>query len=137
MVAKGRRTAREKAADVRALEALDRPLPPEYLNKAAQKEWREIVETYPADRFPRGTWPMLEGYVVHTVEQRRIMGMLDGVGTDTPLSQYNSLLSMLDRESKAVASFGVRLGIARTSAAGRHNNDPETVAERDLPWSGR
>jgi hypothetical protein len=71
---------------------------------------------------------------VHAVQARRIMRMLDGVTADTSVSDYDRLLKMLDRETKSVASFGVRLGIARTSMSGRHNSDPETVAERDLPW---
>jgi hypothetical protein len=51
-----------------------------------------------------------------------------------PLRDYEILLRMRGNESKLVASFGVRLGIARTSMRGRHNNDPEEIAEYDLPW---
>lgn len=131
---RGRKTNAEKAARSRALEEMGLPPPPTHLSEAAQLEWSQIVETYPLDRFPRGTWPMLELYCVHTVQSRRIMGLLDTMSDETSISDYNRLLGMLDRESRTVAQFGVRLGIARTTHAGRHNNDPETLAERDLPW---
>jgi hypothetical protein len=60
--------------------------------------------------------------------------MLDKVTEETSVREYNLLLMMHDRESKSVASFGVRLGIARTSMSGRHNADPDTLREEKLPW---
>jgi hypothetical protein len=116
------------------------PPAPSYFPKAEKVEWTEIVAAYPPDRFPRATWPMLEGYVRHTIHARRISEMIDQLimgKLDADLvRQYDRLLIMLDRETKAIASFGVRLGIARTSMAGRHNDDPDRVASSDpLPWT--
>lgn len=134
MGVKGRKTAADKVVQLRMLEQMGLPPAPACLSDAAAMEWKEIVETYPGDRFPRSTWPMLEGYCVHAVEARKLMAQLNAVNDETSIQRYNMLLTMFDRETKAVASFGVRLGIARTSMAGRHNNDPDTVAERDVPW---
>jgi phage terminase small subunit len=130
----GRKTAAEKAASLRVIAQMELPKPPKHLSKEAAREWIEIVATYPPDRFPRATWAMLEGYCVHAVQARKIAAMLDKVTEETSVREYNLLLMMHDRESKSVASFGVRLGIARTSMSGRHNADPDTLREEKLPW---
>jgi hypothetical protein len=131
---RGRKTAAQKVVQLRALQEMGLPEPPAHLGKAEQQEWIDIVETYPPDRFPRSTWPMLEGYCSHTIQMRRISGMIGQMTNETSIREYNTLLVMLDRETKAVASFGVRLGIARTSMGGRHNSDPDKFADNDLPW---
>jgi hypothetical protein len=134
MGVRGRKTSADKVVAIRELSAMDLPPAPANLSKDEAKEWVAIVETYPADRFPRGTWPMLEMYCQHAVQGRKISKRINALPADVPIRDLNTLLMMLDRESKAVASFGIRLGIARTSMPGRHNNDPDTVAERGLPW---
>jgi len=109
--------------------------PPTHLSEAAAKEWSDIVATYPADRFPRSTWPMLEAYCMHAVNVRRIGKRLNEADDDILVRDWNQLLSMLNRETKTLASFGVRLGIARTSMAGRHNHDPDQTHDgTPAPW---
>lgn len=135
MGARGRKSQADKAMIMADLNGLELPAPPEHLSDAAKAEWMEIVRTYPADRFPRSTWPMLEAYCMHTVNVRKIGRRLNDAPDDIEVKDWNALLSMLNRETKTLASFGVRLGIARTSMAGRHNDDPEDTRDGSpAPW---
>lgn len=135
---RGSVSPRDKVVALRTLAQMGLPQPPkeECLSPDEAKEWTDIVVTYPADRFPRATWAMLVAYCRHTVEARRCKKMIAELVAepDYSIRDYNMLLTQLTNQSKAVATFGVRLGIARTSMAGRHNNDPDAVAEHNLPW---
>lgn len=133
---RGSISPRDKVVALRTLKEMGLPPTPPAFTKEEAAEWNDIVVTYPADRFPRATWPMLEPYCTHTVQQRIIAAKIRDLlaDPDHSLRDYDLLLRMYDRETKAVASFGVRLGIARTSMAGRHNNDPDQLAEHNLPW---
>lgn len=136
MGSRGRKTDADKAMLVRQADAngLDYPPAPDWMSEDAQEEWNAIVITYPADRFPRSTWPMLEAYCTHAVNVRKISRMINNAD-ENDFNGYGKLLSWLNRETKTLASFGVRLGIARTSMAGRHNDDPETTrTQNQQPW---
>lgn len=141
MGSRGRKSKADKdAEELKPALAVDAngasvPMAPPHLSDAAQAEWNAIVQTYPADRFPRSTWPMLEAYCMHAVNVRKIGKKLNNAPDDIAVRDWNALLSMLNRETKTLASFGVRLGIARTSMAGRHNNDPEETRDGSpAPW---
>lgn len=134
---------RKSAADLRLVKPSKRaatggPPPPGYIKLAEQQLWRDIVKAYPDDRFPRATWPMLEAYVRHSIQMRKIGLLVDevSISEDASLADYRMVLCMLNEQTKAVASFGVRLGIARTSMGGRHNKDPDQTREKQqTPWS--
>lgn len=136
MGSRGRKTDADKAMLIKHADVngLDYPPAPDWMSEDAQEEWNAIVITYPADRFPRSTWPMLEAYCTHAVNVRKISRMINNAD-ENDFNGYGKLLSWLNRETKTLASFGVRLGIARTSMAGRHNDDPETTrTQNQQPW---
>lgn len=132
----GRTSPRDKVVALKTLAQMGLPPAPKAFSKEEAAEWNDIVVTYPPDRFPRGTWPMLKPYCTHAVQEQIIAEKIRLLLKDPEYSlrDYDLLLRMYDRETKAVASLGVRLGIARTSMAGRHNNDPDQLAEHNLPW---
>jgi len=138
--ARGKKPAAEMEVAAAIKVPAGAPKPPSYLPASEKKEWTEIVAAYPSDRFPRATWPMLEAYCRHAVNARRIGNMIDKITakkSDPDVKEFSQLLSMLNRETKTLASFGVRLGIARTSLGGRHNDDPETTrtsSREKQPW---
>ena len=69
-----------------------------------------------------------------TTNVRKLTRMINSADEDD-IAAYGKLLAWLNRETKTLASFGVRLGIARTSMAGRHNDDPETTrGGQPAPW---
>ena len=134
---RGTKSAADKAADTRELKALGIPDPPAHLDKEEAAEWNAIVRRYPADRFPRSTWPMLENYCILAVlgrmETARYKLMMRD--PEASFSDLRAMRSDLERTMKTLASFGVRLGFARTSLSGRHNNDPDSTRDDDkAPW---
>lgn len=135
----GRKTAAERASIEQVLAAMGVPPAPPLLTGRAKAEWEDIVSHYPADRFPRATWPMLVGYCTHTALQEQFIRALSALDPeeDGYMRKLRDLRAWLEAETKLIASLGVRLGIARTSMAGRHNNDPDDTrnspADPD-PW---
>ena len=134
MGARGRKSSAELTLAARAEGVLvaRRPDPPDHLSDEAATEWREIVNSLPADHFSRATHPMLEAYCRHAVQARQIDRMqqdLDNQEGATP--DYDRLLVMRERESRALASIGVRLGIA---CASRLQNAKPISCVTNKPW---
>jgi phage terminase small subunit len=134
---RGTKSAADKTADAREKLALGLPQPPSHLDADEAKEWTAIVSRYPVDRFPRSTWPMLENYCVLAVLGRAETARYKKAMKDdeASFSELRAMRSDLERTMKTLASFGVRLGFARTSLSGRHNNDPDSTNDPDpAPW---
>jgi phage terminase small subunit len=135
MGSRGRKSGAELTLVARAEDVLGarRPDPPDHLSDEAAVEWREIVNSLPADHFSRATHPMLEAYCRHAVATRvidRLIQELDEREGAT-LSDYDRLLVMHERESRALASIGVRLGIA---CASRLQNAKPISCVTNKPW---
>ena len=135
----GRKSPAARATVEQFMAQMSLPPAPSLLTGRAKAEWEDIVSHYPADRFPRATWSMLTGYCVHTALQEQFVIAIQKLDPDGPdyMRKLRDLRQWLEAETKLVASLGVRLGIARTSMAGRHNNDPDdtrsSAADPD-PW---
>ena len=113
MGARGRRSSAELTLLQRAEEVLvvRRPDPPDHLADEARMEWREVVNSLPADHFPRATHPILEAYCRHAVATRRIDQLIrDLEAGEGSTVDYDKLLVMHERERRALASLAVRLG---------------------------
>lgn len=99
----------------------DRPEPAPGLTEEQTFEWLRITNSMPADEFTTAQLPMLEQYVKHRVEARHIGQMIaDVTGGDSDeldIVRYDKLLKMQERETRALASLAVRLGIAKTTKA--------------------
>jgi hypothetical protein len=76
---------------------------------------------------------MLEAYCRHTVATRRIDQMLQNLEADEGATRadYDRLLVMHERESRALASIAVRLGIA---CASRLQNAKPISGIAGKPW---
>ena len=132
MGARGRKSAAElttlRPADVPAW-----PDPPAHLSEEVQAEWRAVVTSLPPEYFSPPTFSMLEAYCCHAVMARRIAQRIQKLDKNAPLSEYGRLLSMHNRESRALASIAVRLGLAHSTARplnGRHQGPRPW----DKPW---
>src|SRR5215471_6916272 len=116
MGARGRRSSAELTLLQRAEEVLviQRPDPPDHLSDEAGMEWREVVNSLPADHFSRGMHPLLEAYCCSAVTARVIDRLIQGLDEREGAAQadYDRLLVMRERESRALASIAVRLEIA-------------------------
>ena len=98
-------------------------------------EWREVVNSLPADHFCRGMHPLLEAYCRHAVARRYIDRLIQGLDEREGARQadYNRLLVMQEREGRALASLAVRLGIACASKIQRPISSPTRKLWEKLP----
>jgi phage terminase small subunit len=135
MGSRGRKSSAELTLAARAAEVLvaRRPDPPDHLSDEGAAEWRDIVNSMPADHFSRATHPMLEAYCRHAVARRVIDQVIQGLDEQESATRadYNRLLVMHERESRALASIGVRLGIA---CASRLQNAKPISCVTNKPW---
>src|SRR5262245_10457700 len=108
MGARGQKSSAELTLVARAEEvlAVQRPNPPVHLSDEAKREWRDIVNSLPADHFARATHPMLEAYCRHAVATRIIDRLIQGLDEQESATRadYDRLLVMHERESRALAS---------------------------------
>src|SRR5687768_10344409 len=91
------------------IEVVARPKAPSELTDEQAVEWREIVNSHPADQFPRARYAMLADHCRHAVAARRIAQMVAACenAESFDLDLYDRLLKMLDRESRCIASLAV------------------------------
>ena len=110
---------------------IERPAPPPSLTDEQTFEWLTITNGLAADELTVPQLPMLEQYVKHRVESRHIGQMIAEAtdGEEFDLGQYDKLLKMQERETRALASLAVRLGFAKTTKA---NSGSGNVTRK--PW---
>ena len=135
MGVRGRKSSTELTLVQRAEEVLvvKRPDPPDFLSEDAQAEWREVVNSLPADHFSRAQHPTLEAYCTSAAERRRIGDWIqDYLANGEGEVSYPKLLEMHDAQARSIAMLGVRLGIlsatnvtrVRSLAGGREPKKP-------------
>jgi hypothetical protein len=108
---------------------------PAYLTPAELQVWRLTVDSLPAGHFGREQGPLLEGYVAHVAEARRVRALLRD--TDPAAEGYRELLRLAgDEDRRALAAArGLRLTnqsrIHPATAGGRATAEPGLVDEVD------
>lgn len=109
----------------------ERPAPPPGTTPERAREWVAIVNEKPANHFGREVWPVLEGYCQHAVAMRRVHQLITAAESadEFDVKEYDRLLKMHERETRCLASLGIRLGILQTTA-----NDGKTKQGSPPPW---
>lgn len=117
MGTRGRKSTAELTV-VKEVSKTDRPKPPANFTTEQKNEWLVLVNTYVAEQFPVGLLPLLEAYCRHRVALRHVGELIKDIESKSTLNipDYDKLLKMQERESRALASLGVRLGLARHTA---------------------
>lgn len=116
------------------IEVVERPDPPEALTDEQALVWRAVVDSHPADWFTASALPILVQYCRHVVQARRVALLIEQAEADEDIDvdQYNKLLTMQDRESKAIAGTATKLRMTPQATANwRGNKKPGAVAK---PW---
>jgi hypothetical protein len=115
------------------IESSRRPKPPEELNQEQATEWLAVVNRLPADWFPRETQPMLALYCRHIVSARRVAQLIEAAesGESLDLEQYDRLLKMQERESRAISSLATRMRISQQSTYDKSRKKPLSAQK---PW---
>ena len=96
-----------------AVERVARPNPPAHLSPERQQIWRDVVNAMPADWFRAETHHLLELYTGHIDAGRKLEQLIEQVAAEDPLDvdEYDRLLRMRERESRAASSLATRLRI--------------------------
>lgn len=135
MAAKGRKSsAALSLASSTVVTAIQRPRAPNDLSEEAAKEWRAIVNRLPADWFPAETHPLLASYCRHIITSRRVASLIAACEASKPfdVAEYERLLKMQERESRALAALGRGMRLTQQSTYGNRKEKPSLPSE--APW---
>ncbi len=139
MAKRGRKSAAQLAVvplhpDPSAIERVERPVPPNHLGDAERAVWESVVDSLPADWFAGGMPAVLEQYCAHVVEARRLGGLIEEATKDPDLkiNDYDRLLKMRERESRAMASLATKMRITQQAARNHRGNRTREAARK--PW---
>lgn len=125
-----------------------RPPAPKDLTVQEARTWREIVESIPGGWVNRAQEPLLAAYCRHISAADRLSAMIDNsnFGLEAPgtLQRFAKLLSMRERETKALSSLATRMRLTQQSqmhprTAARAMSDAHggpKLWDRTPPWEG-
>lgn len=120
---------------VQNVQRMPRPEPPRQLTEEQKGIWRSLVQSMPADWVKTHAEPLLIQLCIHTVEAKRIANWIENAlaDPDLDLKQYDRLLKMQERESRAIASLSVKL---RFSPSTEYRKETKRETE-GRPWAVR
>ena len=115
------------------LSAIERPKPPGELTPEQSAIWREVVNSMPADWFPRETLGLLSQYCRHAVSARRVAQLIASAESDSDfdVEGYDRLLKMQEREGRAMSSLATRMRITQQATYDKTRKKPKQVSK---PW---
>ena len=108
-----------------------RPEPLEELTNEQAQEWRAIVARMPADWFMQESWPLLANLCRHIVTARKLGKVIDHTSVPSDiesLREYDKLLGMRDRETKAVVNLSRQLRLSH-----QQRYQPKTAGSKTRP----
>lgn len=112
-----------------------RPEPPRDLPAEAAAEWRQIVDSLPADWFSGAQTPLLAQYCRHVAAARRVAQLIKKELADAGgpyLSTLDKLLRMQERESRAISSLATRMRLTQQSTFSHRKRKPHQSQSK--PW---
>src|SRR5690349_12891656 len=116
------------------VEIVERIKPPHDLTDEEVEIWAATVSAYPADWFTTGNVPLLAQLCRRSIHARRIAELIERTigGPAFNMGEYDLLLKMQERESRAMASLQTKLRMTPQAARNhRGNKQTFTVAP---PW---
>lgn len=136
MKQRGRPSAAAIAVMSRAtvLDRVERQRPPHDLTDEEVVVWVSVTESQPADWFSPSTVPLLAQYCRHAIHARRVAELIERATSDPDLavSDYDRLLKMQERESRAIASMATKMRISQQSVTNHRGNSKPGAARK--PW---
>ncbi len=115
---------------------MERQPAPHDLTDEEVEVWAAVVGSEPADWFTPSTVPLLRQYCRHVVHARRIAELIERATSDPELAvkDYDRLLKMQDRESRAIASLATKMRVAQQSTTNHRGNKRPSASRK--PWEG-
>jgi len=116
------------------IEITERQRAPHDLNDEETEVWTEVVSSEAADWFTVATRPLLAQYCRHVVQSRRVAELLERALSDKNLEirDYNQLLKMQDRESRAISMLATKMRVSPQSTTNHRGNRQKTLVRK--PW---
>lgn len=123
-----------EAPKITALGPVPRLPPPHDLTDEEVEVWVAVVNDQPADHFTPSTGVMLAQLCRHVIASRRIAELIERAVGDSGLAiqDYDRLLHMQERESRAIASLSTKMRISQQSTTNHRGNKKPTLAKK--PW---
>jgi hypothetical protein len=140
MKSRGRKSGAELSTRPLSVLAERRPNPPADLSEAEALVWRDVVGCQPGGWLSKAQVPLLVGYCRHTVRAQLLAQQINGfqpewLKADDGLQRFDRLLSMADREGRALNAFARSLRLTPQSRYGPRA--AATIAEAGKgprPW---
>jgi hypothetical protein len=141
MGTRGRKSTAALLTAPAAVQVVERQRPPHDLSDEEVEIWAAVVATEPADWFSPSTVPLLAEYCRHVIHARRVAELIERATSDIDrktkkptlvLEDYDRLLKMQERESRAVAMLATKMRITQQSTTNHRGNKRPNVARR--PW---
>lgn len=113
-----------------------RPKPPSALSPDAAAQWRAIVDSMPADWFPRETHPMLTQMCRLVVRCASIAEALDQAirdGEDLSERKYQNLMRAEMQLSEGIAKLSTKMRISQQSSS-NYDKKRKRTGKKVLPW---
>lgn len=135
MKQRGRKPAADLAtvATVSDLRRVERLMPPYGIGDEEAEVWLRVVEDQAADAFSGKDADVLAAYCRHVVRGNRLMQLIaEAEKSALDIAEYDQLLKMHERESRAMSSLATRLRITRQATTNHRGNDQSK--KRKAPW---
>lgn len=126
-----------------ALDRVERLRPPHDLTDEETEVWVAVVNAEPADWFSPSVGALLAQYARHVVHARRIAELLEKALCDVDeksklptlkVDDYDRLLRMQERESRAITTIATKLRITPQSLTNHRGNKKPSASRK--PWEG-
>lgn len=133
---RGRKSKAELAVcNVTPLKKQDRQRPPDDMPEEEVIFWAEVVNAMPDDWFGNETRGLLEQYCQHRVAAKRIRQLITQCLDEDffVVEQYNDLLKMQERESRAMSSLATKLRFTKQATRSPDARQPGGSPNKK-PW---
>lgn len=136
------KTRGRKSADALQIpapvEVIPRQQAPHDLTAEETEVWLTVVNALPADWLSPPAVPVLTQYCRHAIHARRIAELIECQtgNPDLLIAEYDRLLKMQERESRAIASLATKLRLTQ-QATTNHRGNKKPGATTGAPWLPR
>lgn len=116
---RGRKSAASQdIATISTASMVQRPEPPLDMTPVEEDVWREIVESMPADWFPKETHGLLVQYCRHIVAARKVGMLIDAASSrdQVDVMELDKLLGMQARETGALKAMAAAMRISQQAS---------------------
>jgi hypothetical protein len=123
------------ALAVAPIDIVPRQRPPHELTDEQTEVWAAVVNSQPADWFTPATVPLLSQYCRHVITARHVAEMIERAVADKNFlrDEYDKLLKMQERESRAIATLATKMRVSQQSIT-NHRGNKKTISGEKAPW---